>query len=282
MPNLRIIFDNAADRASVSASSTASSALAVANLQNDLKGLVWRTAGTPAAPITTASLTLAWTSGESIAGIVLAFCNLTPTATLRVRAYSDAGNTLLYDSGVQLACPASAIILRGWAQAANVNSYAFGGGAYARLWLPQVANVKQLKLDLTDSNNALGYLEVSRLIVGGYWSPTYNADTEATLTFQDASKHERNDASDLMTDIGPRSRKLTLHLSKMPSGDRTKLVNILRGNGLATPLLISLFPESTDLELERDHQLCSKLSTNSAMAINYINAYSVPLEFDEI
>ena len=46
MPNLRLIHDNAADRATSLAASTTSGALVAANLQNDFKGQVHRSTGT--------------------------------------------------------------------------------------------------------------------------------------------------------------------------------------------------------------------------------------------
>lgn len=89
MPNLRIIADNAADRATLTASSTAG-ALVVSNLQTDKKSDVWRAGGT------TARLTLAWAVAEAIAGIALPFCNLSPTDTMRVRVTNEPSVTNLF------------------------------------------------------------------------------------------------------------------------------------------------------------------------------------------
>lgn len=53
MANLRIIYDNAADRATLTASTTAG-ALAATNLQRDEKAAIWRSTDT------TATLTATW------------------------------------------------------------------------------------------------------------------------------------------------------------------------------------------------------------------------------
>ncbi len=277
MSNLRIIPDNAIARASALVASTTAGSLVAANMLTDIKGDVWRSTGT------TATLTASWAAGEVIACVALPHTNLTQAATIRVRAYSDAGVTLLYDTGAVPACPAAPIQLQGWAASASgVNAYAFGGGAAARVWFTPVAGVKQLTIDLVDTGNASGYVEASRLVVGRYWSPTYNGDYGATMTHKDASEHVRNDASDLMTTIGTRSREMSLTLSTMRAADRTALVSILRGNGKGNPLFFSLFPESADAEQERDYEMYCKLSDISAMAIQYYDAYSAPLALDEV
>ena len=82
MANLRIIYDNAADRATLTASTTAGT-LGVANLQNNRKGRPWRATGT------TARLGATWAAPERIGGVFLPFCNLSPTATMRVRVSNE-------------------------------------------------------------------------------------------------------------------------------------------------------------------------------------------------
>ena len=56
MSNLRLIYDNATDRATSISASTTSGALVAANLQNDFKGQVHRSTGT------SVSYTLTWTN----------------------------------------------------------------------------------------------------------------------------------------------------------------------------------------------------------------------------
>lgn len=277
MPNLRIVSDNAADRATSLVASSSAGTLAASNLQLAIKSRVWR------ATATSATLTVTWAVAEPVSCVALPFCNLSPAATIRVRGYSDTGGvTLVLDTGVVPACPAAAVTLRGWgAMSSGANAYGYGGGAYARVWFGQV-NVRRLVVDLADSGNAAGYIEASRLVVGAYWSPTYNADSGAALTLQDQSKHYRTDAGDLMTDIGTRNRKLSLNLLCMPSADRATFANILRAIGMANPLFFSLFPQNVDAEMERDHQIYGKVSQMSAITLTQLGAYSSQLEIEEI
>lgn len=277
MSNLRIVYDNALSRyATLVASSTAGS-LAVTNLLTDFKTEEWRSTGT------TESLTLTWTNSETVSCVILPFTNLTPTATIRVRGYTNvADGTPAVDTGTVLACPATAISLRGWGAAATgSNAYAYGGGSYARVWLAATP-VKKIIIDLVDTSNASGYIEVSRLVTGNYWQPAQNVDYGASVAYQDLSKPYRNDAGDLMTDIGTRFRKMSLNVSYLSPTDRKSLVDLFRGNGLANPFLISVFAGSTDYELERDHMIYCKLSEISAITIPQLDAYSSPLVVEEI
>lgn len=93
MPNLRIVSDNAIDRAAtLTATSQASTSMSVGNLLIDRKSSVWRSVGTAA------NFRATWGSAETIGCVALPFCNLSPTATMRVRVTNEAQatNVLLF------------------------------------------------------------------------------------------------------------------------------------------------------------------------------------------
>lgn len=89
LPNLRIISDNAIDRATLTASST-QGAFGVANLQLARKSDVWRSAAG-----TTARLSATWAVLEPLQAVAMPHCDLSPTATMRVRVTSEAQATNL-------------------------------------------------------------------------------------------------------------------------------------------------------------------------------------------
>lgn len=214
--------------------------------------------------------------------VALPFCNLTSTATIRVRGYSDLGSTLVVDTGTVSACAYSSLGMWNWGMLPlGVNGFSYAGGTYGNVWIPPTW-CKQLTIDLVDSANTSGYLEASRLVTGGYWESIKNADYGAGITMVDTSVHYRNDAGDLLTDIGTRNRKISLNVSDMPSSDRAQLMDILRGNGLPKPVYLSLFPESDDPALEQTYQVYCKLSSMSAITAPYYNVYSAPLEVEEV
>lgn len=269
MSNTRIVSDNAADRATPAASSEAAG-FAAANLLTDKKSEVWR------ATAASATLTLTWNAGETVACVILPFCNFSPTATIRVRGYSDAaGTNLLFDTGAAQACPAPAASLRGWTTAQAASAYAYGGGVCARVWFAQ-ATVQHLVIDLADAANLQGYLEAARLVCGPYWSPQYNPSATSD-TWVDLSAHYRTGAGDLMTDAGPVFKSVPIQLDLMPADDRAKLAGILR-NSRAYPIFLSVFPESSDLELERDHSVYGKRDADSEVATQYAVRYGTTIK----
>jgi len=273
MANMRIVADNAAARATLSASSSAG-AFASANLQLDDKTSVWRAIGTAA------TLTLTWGASERVSAVALPFCNLSSTATIRVRGYADmAGNFQLFDTGTMLACPAASMKLHGWTAAQAASAYAYGGGAYARSWFGE-ASVMRLTIDIVDPANPQGYIEAACLVAGAYWSPAYNA-SDASMTVVDTTELYRTDAGGQGANAGYVYRRVPVSLSAMPATDRSACVDILR-NSRSVPILLSVFPGVADLTLERDHMVYGRRSKDSDVAIQYATAYSTTIEVEEI
>ena len=292
MPNMRIVYDNAADRSTLTASSTAGN-LTAANLLTDIKSEVWRSIGT------SATLTLAWPVAEMVGMVALPFCSLTASATIRVRGYSDGGATLLFDTSTfytasngaaagqtavidKTAAPFVPPTIWDWGLVPlNVNSYAHAGAATGAVWFAPYA-VKTIRIDIYDASNPLGYIEAGRIVVGNYWSPSYNAEVGVVLTAHDDSKHTRTDAGELRTDRGAQYKGVALNLQLMPPADRNQLWNIVRGNGMARPVYLSLMPESTDSSEEQTFQFHGKLTKNAGLTYQFVGATSSQLELEEI
>lgn len=275
MTAMSVLSTNLADSSTTTTTSTAG-AYAAVNLSVDTKSLVWRSL------TTTESIFAVWYATQNINCVILPFTNLTPNATIRVRGYSDSAGTIqVLDTGTISACPANAKLLNGFTFLQSQSAYAYGGGAYACVYFGAVG-VQKVQIDIVDSTNTAGYIEVSRLLVGLAWSPMYNADMGASLTMQDTSKNVRSEGGDLITALGTRNRKLGFTLSKMSPADRAALAAIFLNSGFRSPLFISLFPKNSDANLERDHSIYGKLTAMSAMTVPIYNAFSAPLEIEEV
>jgi hypothetical protein len=275
MPNLRIVTDNATERATIAALTTAAS-YPVANLTSDRKSKVHRsTAGT------TQTYTLTWTAAEVVGCVAMPFCNLSPTATIRVRLYASDGTTVIYDSGVAWASQVASVKLRGWTAAQAASAYAYGGGSCTRLWFTPVNNVFKAVIDITDTANLQGYIESAFLVVGDYWSPTYNAAYGASVEITDSAEHVGMDSGDLITEQGTIGKILKFSLEDMPPADRKVLFAKLLSSK-AYPVFLSIFPGSTDLELERDHTIYGKRTNSIAFSITHLNGYTMPLEIKQV
>lgn len=278
MPNIRIVYNNRlAENASLTASTTAGS-LVVANLLSDLKSEVWRSTST------TASITATWSSLTQFSCVAIPFCNLTTTATVRIRLYSDtAGTTLVLDTG---AITAVLVPMFGYADASmptfGVNNFGYGGSSSAVVYFT-ATNARRMVVDIVDSSNVSGYIECSRLVVGTYWTPTNNPPIDSVrVSMSELSKQERSDAGDLFTDRGPIYKTLTFNLQYLPATDRDYLWRITRGNGMTRPIFVSLIPESSDAKEEAMFQVYGKLSRQSEIQYQFMGQFAGQLQIEEI
>lgn len=277
MTKMRIVADNAADRCTIATSSTAG-ALVAANLLTDDKSTVARSTGT--------SLTITGTTTvtEQASCAHLAFCNLSPTATIRVRLYSDtAGTVLALDTNTlqpgALACPAPARTLRGWTAAQAASAYANGGGAHARIWFA-LTSFKKYVIDITDASNLQGYIEAARLVLGTYWESEYGA-TAVQLQVVDTTALYRNAAGGQMADAGTIHRRVPIELGYLNSEDRATFMSLLM-NSRAYPILVSVFPGHADLALERDFTVYGRRPDDSEIAYQFASVYGSRVEVEEI
>lgn len=278
---LRVIYQNLADAATITASSTASGSTPATNMQKDVKSLVWRSVGT------TASLTVNLAADSIVGGVALPFCNLTSTATIRVRGYSavDATGTLLFDTTVIDACPYQPLGLWAWGSIPlGLNTYAYGGGTYGRAWLANDEQIScvSLLIELIDSFNTAGYIEASRLIIGAYWSPIYNTSFGLSTTTKDLSSHERSEAGDLVTNRGIRYNSMNFDLKWLTPSDRLEFSKITKGSGLPKPLFISLFPSDVDAAKEQAHQIYGKFSQLAGVSHPIFEMYSTTVDIEEV
>lgn len=293
--NLRIIYQNLIDSATVTASSTAGITSAV-NLTKDTKSSVWRSALSTTTAVK-ANLVVAFPP-TIVGGVMLPFCNLSSTATVRVRGYVGATptmsgtvdlpavsttGTLVFDSGIVAAAPYQVLGLWSWGTLPlGVNSYSYGGGTYGRVWLPNQLSCTSLLIEIVDTN-AARYVELSRLVVGAYWSPKFNTSFGLSSTSKDMSSHSRSESGDLITNRGVRYRSMRFDLSWLTPEDRLEFTRILRGNGLPKPLFISLFPDNQeDWDKEQTHQVYGKLSQLSDIQHPMFGIYSTTIDIEEI
>lgn len=310
--NLRIIYANKLDELPFTASSNtvavntgttlicssaASAVTGAVNLTVNAKSKAWRSATTSTTSVK-ANMVISFTAATIIGGVILPFCNLTNVATIRVRGYTGTAPTLggtvdtpttsitgtqVFDTGIIAACPQQ--VLGIWdfgATPLGLNSYAYGGGTYGRVWVDNQTSCTSLLIEIVDTNPSK-YIEVSRVVVGPYWSPRYNTEYGLTMGQNDTSAHNRTESGDLVTTRGVQYRTMNFNLNYLVPSDRTQLLGILKGNGMAKPLFVSLFPNnSDDYAKEQEHQIYGKLSQMSDITHQMFQMYSTTIDIEEI
>lgn len=271
---LKIISDNAANRATVSATPIASG-MSAASMLTDTTSQVCRAAGT------SLSITMVWEVAELIGGMHFPWCNLSPTNTIRVRGFSDAAGTVqVLDTGPVLACPWPAVkLLGGWTAATAASAYAHGGGSHARCWFANIT-VKRIDVDLVDVANLQGYIEVSRIFAGEAWSPARTADFNPSVTPSGTGTSFRDGAGGRRSTRGTKFRSLSATLSHMTEADRIAMWGVLMGNGTEIPFIFSLYPNDSYPERERDHQMYCGLVATAAMRRPNFADHATQLELE--
>lgn len=293
MSNLRIIYSNVADTASLLASSELNSTTTpVTNLARDAKAKVWRsnTSSTTAVK----AMIRATFSSQVITGVILGFTNNSPAATMTVRGYTGtpptfggtvdtptiSGGTLSWTVGPTLCCPPNISDTYSWGTT-SYNAYEKGTG-YSRLWLGDQTAVTCIVIEINDVATEK-YVEVSRLIVGRHWSPVYNTSYGINVDYKDTSRSARSESGDLITSVGVRYATMGFDLSFMENKDRIELNRLNRLVGTRSPIFVSLFPDnSDDYNLEQIYQIYGKQTQSLAINHPMYSIFSSQMELEEI
>ena len=292
--NLRVIYNNLVDSATttITPSSTSSATTTTANLKLDPKTLVWRSADDVSKK---ANLITSFASSQIVGGIILPFCNFTSTSSIRVRCFTGtvpthSGTTVVTTGSTEVAdvtaAPAPYQPLGMWSWGSlplGVNSYSYGGGTYGRVWLPTQVSCTSMAIEITNTASEVNYVEVSRLVIGAYWSPKYNIPFGLSTAPKDSSVHMRTESGDLNTVRGTRYNSMKFDLKWLSPEDRLEFNGIMKGNGLPKPLFISLFPNNeTDWSKEQAHQIYGKLSQLGGVNHPIFEMYSSTVDIEEI
>jgi len=259
MSNMKIIIDNAANRAHVTASPVAPG-MAIAAALNDTKSNVCRATGTEL------EIVMTWDQPEKIGGVHLPWCNGSPSTEMQVLGYADQdGTSQNLDTGARLACPARERTLHWpWTPISAASAYAYGGGAHAGTWFDNVT-VRRLVIRIKDPGSRQGYFEVSRIYVGEAFTPDKNPSYDPGLTPTTTSTQFRTDASDLRVVRGTKGKQLEVEMGSMTERDRAYFWDMLVTNGLDVPAIVDLYPGDASVERARDHRLYGVLVQLSTM-----------------
>lgn len=254
MANMRIVYNNIADSATSVTASTTSGSLPASNLLTELKGQVHRSTGT------SVTYTCTWSANQTVGAVILPCTNLTATATIRVRLYSDtAATTLVSDGGTVTAVPGYNLDSKIWPTSRDVNSFAYGGGVKAAQWFTsKPTNIRAVKIDLVDTSNPAGYIDCSRLVIGDYWSPTYNVQNGIQFDIIDNSEVSRRDSGDTIVNRSFMYDSLKFDFSLLTDVDKANLTKIIRNVGIHENFFVSLLPGDASVKTEHDSMIYGK------------------------
>lgn len=278
--NIRFVFDNAADRATITASTTSGS-LVAANVQAEERAAVWRSTTNGAS-----TLLLEWTAAENVGAVCMAWTNLTALATVNVKGFTVPADYPATPAFSEDFSPDSALALGEFVF--GVDPLVQSGASRARIssqaqcWLSAEFSVRKLLITITDATNALAYIEVSRLVAGPYISPVANVDSEGfNIGWVEQTKPARAESRDLRTESLGRWRRMLVDLKKLEPTSRNLILGIVE-NGLGRGCWVSAYPDDTEASNKQLHGFWGSLVQDSTMGLWQQDIWSAPLIFEEM
>lgn len=195
-----------------------------------------------------------------------------------MRGYTNvADGSPAFDTTALACCPYTT----GAITSPGVANFGYGGAVYAVLWFTGSA-VKKLVVDIADSTNSSGYIEVGRMICGDWFSPTNNADYGLSIGYVDASIHTWDGAHGLRTELNGRHKVGKFDLKNLNKSERATFFSILRNGGKARSLYIHDFPIDSDSSMVQDYQIYGRLSDLSLQTHNFMANFMQSFSIDEI
>lgn len=270
--NIRILSDNAADRATVTSSSTIAAGLPLSNLKTNLRGQVCRSL------TNSLDLTLEWSELESVGVVVLPLTSLLASSTIRVKAFLNTADTVpLVDTGVVYAAPGA--VLENWdfSQPLNVNAFSDTDLPTVVCFLGELVACKKVTIEIVDPDAS--FIDVSRLVVGPYVELKYGASYGAASSLIDLTKNTRAESGDSISDWGPKARSLSFDLEWISEPDRAKVRQILF-KGIGKNLFVSLITNSDDPVLVRDYSIYGKQAQAGSMSFAFYQNHSTKITIE--
>lgn len=273
--NLRILYNNLLSTANSLVADSTASGFPIENTKKDSKGVVWRSSAY------TGKITITWAAGQAFSCVILPFNNLTNVATVRVRLCAEVADnpdtTNVLDTGavvanLQLIDP----------NGSGVYKYSYGSTPIASVYFTRTENIKKMVIDINNINTLEGYVELSRILCGDYWSPQYNTEYGLSVSINDTSKNSRSQTGNLITDIGTINKSINFTLPFLLTSDLFILSKILLTNGMKTPVFVSLFPEDDDSNKEAIYQIYGKLSSSSSITHTNYLTFNSAMSVEEI
>lgn len=269
--NLKILYNNLVDLSTTTITASTGNT-GIDNLKSDFKSVIWSTGNA------SSTITVTFSQDHTIDSVVLAFTNLTATATISVEA-QDQDSNILQSTGPLLVCPGTqpTEVFGQALTGSRVSLFKFGLGFYSRCYIPEIS-CRKVVLYITNSE---ALIEISRLIIGKSWSPRYNMPYGLNSGFQDSSEHTRTESGDLITYLKSKYRTMSFDLKYLPDIDRTSFRDILY-RGAGNPMFVSLFPNDSDPNREQNHMIYGKIPQLSSIQYNMLDLYSTSISMEEV
>jgi len=273
MANLRLIYNNVADKATITASSTASG-FATANMQNTQKTSVHRSNST-----STVTYTLKWTTAQSINSIALPATNLLSGDKIDVVLYAidttDAAGPVAQFINKN-ACLGRTMILQEGNTTSTYKDFGLGGATKTSLWFTKAHSIQAMQITLTRATVAQ-QIDCARIVCGQYWEPTRQISRGIDLGTEDQSDITTTRSGNTYVDRKTISDTLNFNIEYINDQDRKTLLQIMRTWGNNGLIYYCLFPDNDNTEYTQAYSIYGRLQ-NTSLQYQYFGFYSSSIQ----
>lgn len=253
------------------------------NLQNLQIVRVWRTNST-----TTAQIDVDLGSSKIVDLLAIINHNFTVNATIRWRlsAVSDFSTTV-YDSGTVDVWPAIEDF-----GSSPWGVFTWGGKPTQEIADLYTANVfavlsdakiaRYIRVDISDSTNAAGYLQAGRLIVGPAYQPTINYANGVEFEFVDQSRVTKSRGGQTFVDEVEKFRRIRFDLINLPEPEIFgNVFNALdRIKGISQDVLVIPKPDEPTTWITQN--IYGRISSTAPIVNSALNYYGRRIEIEEM
>jgi len=218
-------------------------------------------------------------SPKFLSSVVVYNHNLSTAGTIRIE-YLVQGE-VVYDSGVIIASTLIPLgIWRAGVDPWGAQDLTEFPNTHHVVWtVPTLAT--DYRITISDSNNTDGYVQVSRIITGFYYSPKMNASYGVSLEWQDFAEHKRTEGNSLRTIGEGVARVLNFNLDYLDRNGLGELSRELLKTGKRQDIYINLYPEKGGA-LEAEHAFVGRREGNYGHTHDYFNNWKNQLSLIEV
>ena len=284
MANIRIISNADFDSATLTSSLAMAANAPITNLQIGLRAKVARTAS-----VASWTISGVYPDAKSVSAVSLYKHNFSSLATMTVQLYSDTALTI--QKGATFTATLGGVAKEfglafqpaGW----GLGGVIWGGAtfdawpaSYFTTWFTTVEAVMGFKITITDAGAAT-YLEIGRIYMGDYWSPSVNVSYGATMGWQEQSKQFRTDGGSLRTEGYEPYRTFDLAFDVLNEAERAELLTMIRKLGMRKDFFMSVAPTAGG-NLENDYTSAVKLTSMPKFSTPYYDNYTTNITLEEV
>lgn len=268
MAKILLASPDLSDSSIISPNSAVDPNFPVQNMQNRQLGIVTKTLP----GVNTLSFTINIVSSQETQYDFLAIlaANVSPTATIQLRTHNALSSLLgapLYNSGV----------LPFWKH----SNYIKWPKVNSLIKIPTIRGEQYVRVDIVDTTNLYGFIEVGRVYLSKSWTPTYNMPYNWSIKWNDLSESETTRYGNKYVSYRKKYRTLDFSLDWLSEAEMyDNAFNLMRYRGNSKDILV--IPDIDNSERLMDQSIYGTLKELNPIINTNFNIYQTRFSVEEL